>query len=89
MALVVTAAFAFSWMSSGVASGVPPRYVYALCGPSLALFTHMGYPLFVKQSLLLVPWLLCGVIEPRLLRVCLLGFAFCWLGIGWYMHNLF
>jgi hypothetical protein len=87
--LVVAAGFAFYWMQRGVAHGLPLRYAYAVCGPSLALFTHMSYGLFAKQSLLLVPWLLCGAAEPRVVKVCLIGFTLCWLGIGWYMHDLF
>lgn len=89
LTLVVVASFAFSWMALGGGRGLAPRYSYALCGPALALFTHMSYGLFAAQSLLLLPWLLAGAADARLLKVLLVGFVACWLGIGWYMHNLF
>ena len=88
LTLVVVASFVFSWMTLGAGRGLAPRYSYALCGPALALFTHMGYGLFAAQSLLLLPWLLAGATDRRFLKMSLVGFTVCWLGIGWYMHEL-
>jgi hypothetical protein len=86
MTLVVVASFAFHVISTRVRA---PRHLYTLFGPTLALFTHMGFFLFAQQSFLLIPWLLLGAASPRFRKVSCLGFTLCWLGIGWYMHTLF
>lgn len=87
--LVVIAGLAFSWLRQGVPEGSPVRYAYALCGPALSLFTHMSYFLFALQSALLIPWLLLGAARAKLQLIAVAGFVISWLGIGWYMHDLF
>jgi hypothetical protein len=89
LALVIVASAAFYWMRSGISPGSPIRYALILCGSALALFTHMSYILFGLQSLLLVPWLLLGAYRPQAKLIAATGFCVCWLGIGWYMHDLF
>jgi hypothetical protein len=89
IALVSLAGIAFYWMRQGVAENSPVRYAYALCGPALSLFTHMSYFLFGLQSLLLLPWLALGVARPQMKWISGIGFCLCWLGIGWYMYDLF
>jgi hypothetical protein len=89
IALVVIASVGFYWMRQGIAEDSPVRYAYALYGPALALFTHMGYFLFGMQSLLLIPWLLLGALWAQARNLSVIGFLLCWLGIGWYMYDLF
>ena len=89
VALVVISGVVFYWIRQGVVEGSHVRYAYALCGPALALFTHMSYFLFGLQSLLLIPWLLLGAVRPQARRLAVIGFSLSWLGIGWYMHDLF
>ena len=60
-----------------------------LGGPSLSLFTHMSYPLFMLQSLLLLPWLLLGAVRARLQWLAGAAFAITWFLIGWRMVALF
>lgn len=87
--LVVAAGVAFSFVRQDIAEGSSARYIYALFGPALSLFTHMGYFLFALQSLLLLPWLLLGVIRVDARKLAISAFVVCWLGIGYYMHDLF
>jgi hypothetical protein len=87
--LVLLAAFVFSWVRRGVTGESPVRYAYILFGPALSLFTHMSYLLFALQSLLLIPWIVGGVLNPKWRRLAVAGFCICWLGIGWYMYDLF
>ena len=87
--LVLIAGVAFYWMRQGVAVDSTVRYVYVLFGPALALFTHMGYFLFGTQSLLLIPWLVLGALRSRVRNLSIIVFCLTWLGIGWYMHDLF
>lgn len=87
--LVVVAGVAFSFMRQGVAEGSPMRYLYTLFGPALSLFTHMSYFLFALQSALLLPWLLLGVMRIKACKWSAIAFTISWLGIGWYMHDLF
>lgn len=89
VALVFVAVLFFSWVRQGVGDDSPVRYAYTLSGPALALYTHMGFYLFISQSLLLMPWLLVSAFRPQLRKQCAIGFCITWLGIGWYMHNLF
>ena len=89
MLLVTIAGLAFYWLRRSVSEGSPVRFSYVLCGPSLSLFTHMSYFLFVLQSLLLIPWLLLWALRPNTIGVSIIGFALCWFGIGWYMYDLF
>lgn len=87
--LVVAASVAFSFARQGVAEGSSARYLYALFGPALSLFTHMGYFLFAMQSLLLLPWLLLGTVRVDARKLSIAAFVVCWLGVGYYMHDLF
>lgn len=87
--LVVVAGVAFSFVRQGVAEGSPTRYLYALFGPALSLFTHMSYLLFTLQSALLLPWLLLGAVRVQAWKWSAIAFITSWLGIGWYMHDLF
>ena len=89
IALVLIASVAFYWMRQGTAEDSPVRYAYALCGPALALFTHMSYFLFGLQSLLLIPWLILGAVRAEARNLSVIGFCVSWLGIGWYMHDVF
>lgn len=89
LALVFIASVSFYWIRQGVADGSPVRYAYALFGSALSLFTHTSYFLFGLQSLLLLPWLLLGALRPQARNLSIIGFGFCWLGIGWYMYDLF
>lgn len=89
LALVIVASISFYWIRQGVADGSPVRYSYVLFGSALSLFTHMSYFLFGLQSLLLLPWLLLGAMHPQTRNVSIGGFGLCWLGIGWYMYDLF
>lgn len=88
-ALVLIAGIAFYWMRQGVPEDSQVRYVYVLCGPALALFTHMGYFLFGTQSLLLIPWLMLGALRARVRNLSIIVFSLTWLSIGWYMYDLF
>ena len=64
----------FFWVRQGVAEDSPVRYAYALSGTALALYTHMGYFLFVQQTLLLAPWLFVGALYPPARTMCVIGF---------------
>lgn len=87
--LVLVASVAFYHLRQGVPEGSPVRYAYAFCGPALSLFTHMSYFLFALQSALVLPWLLLGAMRVRARMLAAIGFIVSWLGIGWYMHDLF
>lgn len=87
--LVVVAGTVFSFVRQGVAADSPSRYLYALFGPALSLFTHMGYFLFALQSAMLLPWLLLGATRAQAKKWSTVVFIVSWLGIGWYMHDLF
>ena len=86
-ALVVIACFIFQWMSQNASVG--SHLPYVVCGPALALFTHMSYSLFATQSLFLLPWLVWGALQPRVKTVAILCFCVGWLACGWYMYDLF
>jgi hypothetical protein len=88
IALVVVASVVFGLVNSRPVRVWPPRYVYSVFGPALALHTPMSVFLFAQQSLLLMPWLLLGAAYPRFMKVSLTGAILTWLGIGWYMHKL-
>jgi hypothetical protein len=49
----------------------------------------MSYLLFASQSLLTLPWVVLFALSNRLRVVASLGFLMTWLGIGYYMFNLF
>jgi len=85
--IVAAAALAFQSTREPVSSG--PHLFYIIFGPALSLFTHMSYILFAYQTLLLMPWLLLSIVGPRAKRIAILGFYITWIGIGWYMHELF
>jgi hypothetical protein len=85
--IVAVAAVVFQSTRGAVADG--PHLHYMIFGPALSLFTHMSYVLFATQTLLLVPWLLWGLLRPRTRKIAIAGFCITWLGIGWYMHDLF
>ncbi|KQU77217.1 hypothetical protein ASE08_20925 [Rhizobacter sp. Root16D2] len=87
--LVAFAGFAFFFVRQGVPAGSPTQYFYALFGPALSLFTHMSYFLFALQSILLLPWLLLGAVRIQARKFSLMAFIVCWLGTGWYTHDLF
>lgn len=89
LSLVIVASLSFYWVRQGIADGSPVRYAYVLFGSALSLFTHMSYFLFALQSLLLLPWLLLGALRPQARNISIIGFGLCWLGIGWYMYDLF
>jgi len=87
--LNVVSGFLFQWLRTDTPAGISTKYLYSLSGPTLSLFTHMSYFLFALQSLLLIPFLLLGAIQPRARYLCALAFSLIWLGIGWYMQDLF
>lgn len=89
LGLALISGVAFYYLRQGVPEGSPVRYIYALCGPALSLFTHMSYFLFALQSALLLPWLLLGAMQARATMLSAMGFIVSWLGIGWYMYDLF
>lgn len=85
--IVAAAAVAFQSTRAPASSG--PHLYYVIYGPALALFTHMSYVLFAVQTLFLLPWLLWCIVGPRARKIAFPGFCITWLGIGWYMHDLF
>ncbi len=85
-ALVITAAMIFQSTREATSSG--PHLHYMIYGPALALFTHMSYVLFALLSILLLPWLWWGL-RASARRIASTGFCVTWLGIGWYLHDLF
>jgi hypothetical protein len=87
--LVTVSAMIFYWLRQSIDRASPMHYLYALCGPSLSLFTHMGYLLFGLQSLFLLPWLVLRAVWPQTLKIAVPFFVACWLCVGWWMHDLF
>jgi hypothetical protein len=87
--LVVVSGFEFQWLRASIADNTSLKYIYSLSGPALSLFTPMSYFLFALQSLALIPWLLLGALYPRVIWLSAIAFSVTWLGIGWYMHDLF
>jgi hypothetical protein len=87
--LVIIAGFIFYSLRKGAADDALYRYINIIYGPALSLFTHMGYFLFFLQSALLIPWLLLGAMQARWTIVSIFGFVSSWLGIGFYMYDLF
>lgn len=82
--LVLVAGVAFYRLRQGM-----PANLYALRGPALSLFTHMSYYLFVLQTALLLPWLLLGAVRAQVRTLSAVAFVLSWLGVGWYMQDLF
>jgi len=66
-----------------------PKYALVPFGPVLSMFTHMGLPLFLVQSLALFPFIVAGVLWPRWRPVAVLGFLAAWGYIGWTMADVF
>lgn len=87
--LVVVAGFFFTVVRKEIPTGSAGTYLYVFFGPALSLFTHMSYFLFAIQSTLLLPWLLLGALKEQAQKLSLFIFVVCWLGVGWYMHDLF
>jgi hypothetical protein len=87
--LVIIAIIAFQWMRAGTRDVGGAKAAYALFGPALSLFTHMSYFLFAVHSVFVLPWLLLGFVYSRARWLSALAFVASWLGIGWYMHDLF
>jgi hypothetical protein len=87
--LAVVGAFYFTLTRDPFKEHSALKPLLALGGPSLSLFTHMSYPLFLLQSLLLLPWLLLGAVRVRLQWLAGAAFAITWLLIGWRMVDLF
>ena len=87
--LVLVATVAFYLLRQVVPYDSPVRYLYALFGPALSLFTHASYLLFAVQSVFVFPWLLVGVARGRARLIRVVGFAASWLAIGCLMYDLF
>ena len=56
-------------------------FVATICGPASALFTHMSYLLYAFCSVVLLPWLVYGAINPRRQQLVVIGFVVCWFRI--------
>lgn len=85
--IVIISATVFQQVREPVVTG--PHGYYIIFGPSLSLFTHMSYFLFALQSLFVIPWLIWCTINPEAKIIAISCFCVAWLGIGWYMHDLF
>jgi len=88
-ALVTIGGVLFTYLRVDTPGRSSMQYAYSLGGPALSLFTHMSYILFALQSLLFIPWLLLGALKKNAMRLAIAGFGICWIGVGWYMHDLF
>jgi hypothetical protein len=73
----------------GLFGGATPKYVLIPFGPILSMFTHMGLPLFLLQSLALLPFIVVGVLWRRWRIVAVVGFLATWGYIGWMMAGVF
>lgn len=89
LALTIAAALLYPQLRDSVSRGSAPQQVYALCGPALALYTHMSYPLFALLSVLVFPWLLLALYQSSARWPAMALFAIAWLSVGWYMYDLF
>ena len=87
--IVVIAALGFTLMRGNLRGGADSGYAFSIFGPALSLFTHMSYFLFAIQTLILLPSILVGVFIPKSIKLAISAFAITWIGIGWYMHDLF
>jgi hypothetical protein len=65
------------------------KWVLALFGPVLALFTHVSYLLFIPLAIPVVVLLCIAVTYPQARTFAAVGLVGTWLAIGWYLRDLF
>jgi hypothetical protein len=85
---IVAAGVAFSMVRDIESLRSWRLFVFPLFGPALSLFTHMAY-LFPFHTLLLIPWVWLWLAVPRARLVAVAFFLATWIGVGWYMHEVF
>jgi hypothetical protein len=87
--VVIAMTLVFGLVAAAAGDESPPTIAYVALGPVSALFTHMGLPLFLVWQFFTVPWIVVWASVPRLGVIAMIGLAFSWLGIGWYMSRVF
>jgi hypothetical protein len=71
------------------ASTLGLKILFALCGPVLALGTHMSIFLWIPLSIPLIALLVIGAIYEKTRLLTALAFVISWLAIGLYLQGLF
>ena len=89
LALALAASVAFGLSRQYLLSGHANRYVFIVFGPAVSMHTHMGLPLFLLQSALLVPLVVISVVSHRYRVPALLATLVGWGYIGWRMAVVF
>jgi hypothetical protein len=89
IALTVIVTLLSSALLPSSASSFGIKILFALCGPVLALGTHMSVFLWIPLSIPLVGLLVIGAIYANTRWVTAATFVISWLAIGWYLKDLF
>lgn len=83
-------AFVYLRLRGWIDSASPLRpHIYLISGPSLGLFTHLGYFLYGFLSFFTFPWLALSFLKPEKKRQFLTVFLAVWLCTGWMLAGLF
>jgi hypothetical protein len=87
--LTALIALLYSEISAQIHQIDQARFLLALFGPVLALFTHMSILLFLPLSIPFVALILIGAVFMEARKVSVIAFSISWLSIGWYLAGLF
>jgi hypothetical protein len=86
---VIVTLLSSAFLPSSSASSFGIKILFALCGPVLALGTHMSVFLWIPLSIPLVGLLVIGAIYTNTRWLTAAMFVISWLAIGWYLKDLF
>ncbi len=89
LVVAFAASIAFGLARQYLLSGHANRYVFIAFGPAVSMHTHMGLPLFLLQSALLIPFVVVGVASRKYRVPALLATLAVWGYIGWRMAVVF
>lgn len=89
IAIVTALAILYGAVGVNLGEQSDGKWLLALFGPVLALFTHMSILLFVPLCVPLIALICVGALYPQSRPVVSIGFAATWFASGWYLHGLF
>jgi hypothetical protein len=89
IALTVVITLLSSAFLPSSASTLGLKILFSLCGPVLALGTHMSIFLWIPLSIPLIVLLVIGAIYEKTRLLATLTFVISWLAIGLYLKDLF
>lgn len=89
IALTVLVTLLSSALLPSSANSLGVKFIFALCGPVLALGTHMSIFLWIPLSFPLVGLLVISALYEKARILAMIAFVVSWLAIGWYLKDLF